>query len=35
MRADGAFIEEPSPATSFYHLYLAVRELERTVGEPC
>lgn len=35
MRADGAFIEEPSPATSFYHLYLAVRELERTAGEPC
>jgi len=35
MRADGSFIEEPSPATSFYHLYLAIRELERTAGEPC
>jgi mannose/cellobiose epimerase-like protein (N-acyl-D-glucosamine 2-epimerase family) len=27
MRADGTFIEEPSPATSFYHLFLAIREL--------
>lgn len=35
MRADGSFIEEPSPATSFYHLYLAIRELERSAGEPC
>jgi mannose-1-phosphate guanylyltransferase / mannose-6-phosphate isomerase len=35
MRADGSFIEEPSPATSFYHLYLAIRELERTAGEAC
>ena len=35
MRADGSFIEEPSPATSFYHLYLSIRELERTAGEPC
>jgi mannose-6-phosphate isomerase len=29
MRADGSFIEEPSPATSLYHLFLAVRELAR------
>jgi len=27
MRDDGTFIEEPSPATSFYHLFLAIREL--------
>jgi mannose-6-phosphate isomerase len=35
MRADGGFVEEPSPATSFYHLFLAIRELARFVGEPC
>lgn len=35
MRADGGFLEEPSPATSLYHLYLAVRELARFAGEPC
>lgn len=35
MRADGDFVEEPSPATSFYHLFLAIRELGRFVGEPC
>lgn len=35
MRGDGSFVEEPSPATSFYHLYLAIRELARFVGEPC
>lgn len=29
MRADGAFIEAPSPATSLYHLSLAIRELRR------
>ncbi|MBU1377235.1 MAG: AGE family epimerase/isomerase [Alphaproteobacteria bacterium] len=33
MRADGTFVEEPSPATSFYHLFLAVRELTRLAGE--
>lgn len=27
MRADGSFIEEPSPATSLYHLFVAMREL--------
>jgi len=31
MRADGGFVEEPSPATSLYHLYLAIRELTRSV----
>lgn len=35
MRADGSFVEEPSPATSFYHLFLAIRELARYAGEPC
>ena len=35
MRADGGFIAEPSPATSLYHLYLAVRELTRRASEPC
>lgn len=35
MRADGGFVEEPSPATSLYHLYVAIRELARFAGEPC
>ena len=35
MRADGSFVEEPSPATSLYHLFLAIRELARFAGEPC
>lgn len=35
MRADGGFVEEPSPATSLYHLYLAIRELARFAAEPC
>nr|WP_293397099.1 AGE family epimerase/isomerase [Phenylobacterium sp. RIFCSPHIGHO2_01_FULL_69_31] len=35
MRADGGFVKEPSPATSLYHLYLAIRELTRFAGEPC
>ncbi len=35
MRADGGFVEEPSPATSLYHLYLAIRELARFTAEPC
>lgn len=34
MGADGRFLQEPSPATSLYHLYLAVRELARFAGEP-
>jgi mannose-6-phosphate isomerase len=29
MRPDGGFVEEPAPATSLYHLYLAIRELTR------
>ena len=35
MTADGSFVEEPSPATSLYHLYLAIRELTQFAGEPC
>lgn len=35
MRGDGSFIEEPSPATSLYHLFLAIRELARLAPEPC
>jgi mannose-1-phosphate guanylyltransferase/mannose-6-phosphate isomerase len=35
MRADGGFVEEHSPATSLYHLYLAIRELARFAGEAC
>lgn len=32
MRADGSFVEEAAPATSFYHLHLAVAELQRLAG---
>ncbi|WP_293908121.1 AGE family epimerase/isomerase [Phenylobacterium sp.] len=35
MRPDGGFLDEPAPATSLYHLYLAIRELTRAVGDPC
>ncbi|WP_337186978.1 AGE family epimerase/isomerase [Phenylobacterium sp.] len=35
MYADGAFVEEPSPATSLYHLYLGIRELRRFAPEAC
>jgi mannose-1-phosphate guanylyltransferase/mannose-6-phosphate isomerase len=35
MDAQGGFLEQPSPATSLYHLYLAIRELTRFAGEPC
>lgn len=35
MRADGGFIVQPSPATSLYHLFLAVRELTRRASKPC
>ncbi|MBL8772695.1 MAG: AGE family epimerase/isomerase [Phenylobacterium sp.] len=34
MAADGAFLEEPSPATSLYHLYGAIRELRRAAAKP-
>jgi mannose/cellobiose epimerase-like protein (N-acyl-D-glucosamine 2-epimerase family) len=29
--ADGQFIDEPSPASSFYHIVLALSELFRVV----
>ena len=32
MRPDGGFVEQAAPATSLYHLYLAIREL---AAEPC
>jgi len=35
MAAHGGFVEQPSPATSLYHLYLAIRELARFADEPC
>lgn len=35
MRPDGGFLEEPAPATSLYHLFLAVRELARLGPQMC
>lgn len=35
MAAHGGFLDEPAPATSLYHLYLAIRELARFAGEAC
>jgi mannose-1-phosphate guanylyltransferase/mannose-6-phosphate isomerase len=35
MDAQAGFPEQPSPATSLYHLYVAIRELTRYAGEPC
>lgn len=35
MAAHGGFVEQPAPATSLYHLYLAIRELTRFAVEPC
>ena len=32
LRADGTFIDEPAPATSFYHILCACTELFRTAG---
>ncbi|MEK7430757.1 MAG: AGE family epimerase/isomerase [Pseudomonadota bacterium] len=32
LRADGSFIDEPAPATSFYHILCACTELFRTAG---
>lgn len=32
MDASGAFVDEPSPASSLYHIVLAIQELERVVG---
>jgi len=33
MRSDGTFVEEPAPASSFYHIVCAVAELDRTLDE--
>jgi mannose-6-phosphate isomerase len=32
LRADGGFVEEPAPATSFYHLLVAILELRARAG---
>ncbi|HEX7761790.1 MAG TPA: AGE family epimerase/isomerase, partial [Caulobacteraceae bacterium] len=32
MDQDGAFIDEPAPASSFYHIVLAIQELDAVVG---
>lgn len=32
MRADGTFVDEPAPASSFYHIALAMAELMRVAG---
>ncbi len=34
LQPDGRFLDEPSPATSFYHLYLAVAALRQAAGRP-
>jgi mannose-6-phosphate isomerase len=31
LQPDGAFVEEPAPATSFYHLMVAILELSAHV----
>lgn len=33
MQADGALVEEPSPASSFYHIVCAIAELDRALGQ--
>jgi mannose-6-phosphate isomerase len=30
LEEDGRFVEEPAPASSFYHLMAAIRQLEAT-----
>ena len=32
LRPDGTFIDEPAPATSFYHILCACTELFRATG---
>lgn len=32
MRADGEMVQEPAPASSFYHIALAIAELRRALG---
>ena len=31
MNVDGTFVEEPAPASSFYHIVCAIAELEHTL----
>ncbi|VVT30856.1 AGE family epimerase/isomerase [Rhizobium sp. EC-SD404] len=33
MRADGSFVDEPAPASSFYHIACAIYEFEDRLGE--
>lgn len=35
MTAHGGFVAQSAPATSLYHLYIAIRELTRFAGEAC
>ena len=32
LEAGGAFVDEPAPASSFYHIVLAIQELDRAIG---
>jgi mannose-6-phosphate isomerase len=32
LEADGAFVDEPAPASSFYHIVCAILELDRAIG---
>jgi mannose-6-phosphate isomerase len=32
LQADATFVDEPSPATSFYHLMVAILELRARAG---
>lgn len=34
MRPDGTFVDEPAPASSFYHLVCAIAEMERAIKRP-
>jgi len=34
LRVDGTFVEEPAPATSFYHLMVAILELTSHARRP-
>jgi mannose/cellobiose epimerase-like protein (N-acyl-D-glucosamine 2-epimerase family) len=33
MKLDGSFVEQPAPASSFYHIVTAVAELERALAQ--
>jgi mannose-6-phosphate isomerase len=32
MQLDGSFVDEPAPASSFYHIVCAIAELDRAIG---